>query len=119
MRVLDGEQVLMRIFIGEADKHAGRPLYQVLVELLKREKLAGATVQRCILGFGAKSHLHAAHLLRLSQDLPIVLETVDTQENIDRILPEIDRLVGEGLITLEKVRVLRYAPTTERRGDAA
>lgn len=111
MRVLDGEQVLMRIFVGEADKHGKEPLYQALVQLFRREKLAGATVLRGILGFGAKSHLHAAHLLRLSQDLPMVIEVVDSQDNIDRVMPEIDRIVGEGLITLEKVRVLRYAPS--------
>jgi hypothetical protein len=110
MRILDGDQVLMRIFIGEADRHGTQPLYHALVELLRREKLAGATVLRGVAGFGAKSHLHAAHLLRLSQDLPIVIEAVDSQENIDRVLPAIDRLVHEGLITLEKVRVLRYAP---------
>jgi PII-like signaling protein len=111
MRVLNGEQVLMRIFIGEADKQDGRPLYQALVELLRGEKLAGATVLRGIIGFGAQSHMHSAHLLRLSQDLPIVVEVVDTQENIDRVMPEIDKMVGEGLVTMEKVRVFRYAPS--------
>lgn len=110
MRILDGEQILMRIFIGEGDKHGQQPLYRALVELLRREKLAGATVLRGVLGFGAKSHLHTAHLLRLSQDLPMVIEVVETQENIDRVLPQIDGMVGEGLITMEKVRVLRYAP---------
>lgn len=110
MRVLDGEQVLMRIFIGESDKHGGRPLYQELVEMFRREHVAGATVFRGILGFGAKSHMHAAHLLRLSQDLPILIEVVDTQENIDRILPMLDGVVSEGLITLEKARVILYAP---------
>ena len=110
MRILDGEQILMRIFIGEGDKHGQQPLYRALVELLRREKLAGATVLRGVLGFGAKSHLHTAHLLRFSQDLPMVIEVVETQENIDRVLPRIDGMVGEGLITMEKVRVLRYAP---------
>lgn len=110
MRVLDGEQVLMRIFVGEDDRHDGQPLYRALVELFKTEKLAGATVLRGILGFGAKSHLHTAHLLRLSQDLPIVIEVVDSQENLDRVLPIVDGMVKEGLVTLEKVRVLRYAP---------
>ena len=110
MRILDGEQILMRIFIGEGDKHDQQPLYRALVELLRREKLAGATVLRGVLGFGAKSHLYTAHLLRLSQDLPMVIEVVETQENIDRVLPQIDGMVGEGLITMEKVRVLRYAP---------
>lgn len=110
MRVLDGEQVLMRVFIGEADKHEGRPLYQVLVELFRREKLAGATVLRGLSGYGGNSVLHTADLLRLSQDLPIVIEVVESQESIDRVLPQIDALVREGLITMEKVRVLRYAP---------
>jgi PII-like signaling protein len=110
MRVLDGEQVLMRIFIGESDKAGGKPLYQELVEVFRREHLAGATVFRGILGFGAKSHLHSASLLRLSQDLPILIEVVDTQENIDRVLPKIDEMVDDGLITLEKARVLRYSP---------
>lgn len=110
MRVLDGEQVLMRIFIGEADRHGRRPLYQALVELFRREGVAGATVLRGVLGYGAKSHLHAAHLLRLSDDLPMVVEVVDSQETIDRILPAVDAMIAEGLVTMEKVRVLRYAP---------
>ena len=113
MRVLDGEQVLMRIFIGEADKHQHKPLYQALVELFRREKLACATVLRGIVGFGAKSHLHTTHILRLSQDLPIVVEVVDSRENIDRVMPQIDEIVREGLITMEKVRVLIYAPHGE------
>lgn len=113
MRVLDGEQVLMRIFIGEADRHGKIPLYQALVEHFRREGLAGATVLRGIAGFGAKSHLHTAQLLRLSQDLPMVIEVVDTQENLERVLPSVDAMVAEGLITMEKVRVLRYAPTPE------
>jgi PII-like signaling protein len=114
MRVLDGEQVLMRIFIGEADKHQGKPLYQELIELFRREKLAGATVLRGIVGFGAKSRLHTTHLLRLSQDLPMVVEVVDSQANIDRVMPQVDQIVREGLITMEKVRVLRYAPEQEK-----
>lgn len=108
MRVLEGEQILMRIFIGEGDKHEGRPLYQVLVELFRREKLAGATVYRGLLGFGAKSHMHTTHLLRLSQDLPMVIEVVDSQVNIDRVLPKVDELVDEGLITMERALVIRY-----------
>ena len=112
MQVLNGEQVLMRIFIGEADRHGHQSLHQALVQLFRREKLAGATVLRGIQGFGAKSHLHSVHLLRLSQDLPVVIEVVDTQENIDRVLPEINGMVSEGLITMETVRVLRYAPAS-------
>jgi PII-like signaling protein len=109
MRVLDGEQVLMRIFVGEGDRHGHKPLYQALVELLRREKLAGATVLRGTLGFGAKSHLHTVHVLRLSQDLPVVIEVVDTAEKIDGIMPQIEDMVQDGLVTLEKVRVVRYA----------
>jgi PII-like signaling protein len=116
MRVPDGEQLLMRIFIGEADKAGGQPLYRVIVELLRREKIAGATVLRGVMGYGAKSHLHTASLLRLSQDLPMVVEVVDSQDNIERVLPQLDALVREGLITLEKVRVLRYAPVDEGSG---
>lgn len=109
MRELDGESVLMRIFIGESDKYEGKPLYQLLVEMLRCEKVAGATVLRGISGFGASSHLHTAHILRLSQDLPMVIEAVDTQENIDRILPEVEKVMKGGLITVEKVKVLRYS----------
>ena len=110
MRVLEGDQILMRIFIGEGDKHQGKPLYQELVEMLRREKLSGATVLRGIIGFGAKSHLHTTHVLRLSQDLPVVIEVVDSQDTIDRVMPQIDDMVTDGLITMEKVHVLRYAP---------
>ena len=113
MRVLDGEQVLMRLFLGESDRWQSRPLHQALVELFRREKLAGATVLRGVMGFGAKSHLHTAQLLRLSQDLPVVVEVVDSQANIDRVLPEVDRMMTKGLVTLEKVRVLRYAPHSD------
>lgn len=112
MRVLEGEQVLMRIFIGEADQYQGKPLYQALVELFRKERLAGATVLRGLMGFGAKSHLHTAHLLRLSQDLPVVVEVVDSQANLDRVFPKLDIMVTEGLITLEKVRVVRYSAGT-------
>lgn len=111
MRELDGESILMRIFIGESDKYQGKPLYHMLVEMLRSEKIAGATVLRGILGYGARSHLHTAHILRLSQDMPMVIEVVDTQENIDRVLPEIEKLLEGGLITVEKVRVLRYSAT--------
>jgi len=109
MRVLDGEQLLMRVFIGETDKHGSQPLHQALLDLFRKEELAGCTVLRGIAGFGAKSHLHTAHLLRLSQDRPIVIEVVDTEENIDRVMPQVDAMVSEGLVTMEKVRVLKYA----------
>lgn len=111
MRVIDGEQVLARIFIGESDKHHHQPLATALVERLRKEGFAGATVFQAIAGFGAKSVLHTTHILRLSEDLPIVIEVVDTQQQIDeKLLPIVDELVQEGLVTLEKVRVLRYAP---------
>ena len=112
MRIIDGEQTLMRIFIGESDKYDGRPLYNALVEFFRKEKIAGATVFRGIEGFGAKSHFHTANILRLSQDLPIVIEVVDSSERLEEILPKIDPLIHDGLITMEKVRVVRYAPHT-------
>lgn len=110
MHNFKGTQILLRIFIGESDKHNHRPLYSVLLELFKEKKMAGATAIRGIAGFGAKSHLHTADILRLSQDLPIIIEVVDTQEKIDAILPLIDEIMPEGLITMEKVEVIRYAP---------
>jgi PII-like signaling protein len=85
-------------------------MHAAILEMLREEKMAGATVIRGIAGFGAKSHLHSAHLLALSQDLPMVIECVDTQENIDRILPNLDEMLDDGLVTLEKVNVIRYAP---------
>lgn len=108
MNELSGEQVLVRIYVGESDKSDGKPLYQAIVEMLRREKISGATVLRGIIGYGARSHLHTANILRLSQDLPIIIEVVDTGENIDRVLPQIEKSIGDGLITLEKVRVIRY-----------
>lgn len=99
---------LLRIFIGESDDHDGKPLYQAIVELLRREGLAGATVLRGIEGFGKSSRLHAAHILRLSEDLPIVVECVDTAARIESILPALDGMIGDGLVTLEKVEVRAY-----------
>lgn len=110
MKVLQGQQVLMRVFIGEQKKYGHKPLYQAIVEMLRAEKLAGATVLRGIAGFGAKSHVHAARLLALSQDMPMVIECVDTQANIDRVMPKIDDMLSDGLVTLEKVDVIRYVP---------
>ena len=108
MRVLEGNQVLMRIFVGEQNKHGHKPLYTAILEMLREEKMAGATVLRGIAGFGAKSHMHSVHLLALSEDLPMVIECVDTRENIDRILLKLDTMLDEGLITLENVEVIRY-----------
>jgi PII-like signaling protein len=114
MTELSGDQVLIRIFIGESDKHEGKPLYQWIVELLRREKICGATVLRGVLGFGAASHIHAAHILQLSQDLPMVVEFVDTQENIDRVLAQIEPCVVDGLITSERVKVIKYGTVRKK-----
>ena len=110
MRVLDGEQVLARIFVGESDKWHHQPLTTALLERLRREGFAGATVFRGIAGFGARSVLHTSHILRLSEDLPIVIEVVDTPERIERLLVLLDEMVPEGLVTLEKARVVKYSP---------
>jgi hypothetical protein len=110
MRVLDGEQILVRIFIGESDKWRHQPLSMALLERLRKEGFAGATVFQGVAGFGARSVLHTAHLLRLSEDLPVVIEVVDTEEHIERLLPILDEMVTEGLVTLERARVLKYAP---------
>jgi uncharacterized protein len=110
MRVLDGEQVLARIFVGESDKWHHQPLTTALLERLRREGFAGATVFQGIAGFGARSVLHTSHILRLSEDLPIVIEVVDTQERIERLLVLLDEMVPEGLVTLEKARVVKYSP---------
>lgn len=105
---MEGEGKLLRIFIGESDRWHGKPLYEEIVALARREHLAGATVLRGIEGFGAKSHLHTSRILRLSEDLPIVIEMVDTEENIDRVLPMLDAMVGDGMLTVEKVHVIAY-----------
>lgn len=110
MRVLNGEQTLVRIFMGESDTWHHQPLSIALLERLRREGFAGATVFHGVAGFGARSVLHTAHLLRLSEDLPVVMEVVDSDEHIQRLLPILDEMVTEGLVTMEKVRVLKYAP---------
>lgn len=109
---LGGEGKLLRIFIGESDTWHGKPLYQAIVEHLRAEGIAGATVVRAMEGFGAKSHLHTTRLLRLSEDLPLVIEVVDTEENINRVLPDLDEMMADGLVTLERVEVITY-----RAGD--
>jgi PII-like signaling protein len=101
--------VLVRIFIGESDRWRHQPLTTALLERLRREGFAGATVFRGIAGFGAHSVLHTASILRLSEDLPIVIEVVDTEEHIQRLTVILDEMVVEGLVTMEKVRVLKYA----------
>ena len=110
MTRLSGEKVLMRIFIGESDKIGHRPLYEELVEMFKKEGFAGATVLRGIAGFGAHSVFHTDKLLRLSLDLPIIVEVVESQEKIDSVMPRLDEMMDGGMITLEKATVIRYAP---------
>lgn len=109
MTKLVGEKVLMRIFIGEADRYDHQPLYEALVELLRKEGFAGATVLRGVCGFGAHSVFHSQKLLDLSADMPLIVEVVDGQERIDAIMPRIDEMMGGGMITLEKVTVIRYS----------
>ncbi len=109
MSKLVGEQQLMRIFIGESDRHGQRPLYEALVELLRKEGFAGATVLRGICGFGANRAYHTQKLLDLSADMPIIIEVVDSQEKINTIMPQIDAMMGGGMITLEKATVIRYS----------
>lgn len=105
---LPSQASLLRVFIGESDKSDGRPLYEVIVETARKRGLAGATVLRGFLGFGANSRIHTSKVLRLSEDLPIAVEIVDEEEKIEAFLPELDKLIGEGLVTLEKVRVITY-----------
>jgi PII-like signaling protein len=111
-----GERTLMRVFIGESDRvgsgpHKGKPLYMGLLLTLRERGFAGATVLRGIAGFGASARLHTDRVLRLSVDLPLVVEVVEAEEKIQEILPELDELIGGGLVTLEKVRVLLYRPS--------
>jgi uncharacterized protein len=105
---LPEEGTLLRIFIGESDKYKGKALYEQIVIKARELNLAGATVVRGIMGFGADSRMHSAKILRLSEDLPILIELVDTEENLQKLLPFLDETVVEGLITLERVRVIKY-----------
>jgi uncharacterized protein len=105
---LEGEGKLLRIFVGESDRYEGKPLYRAIVERVRAEGLAGATVVRGIEGFGADSRVHTSRILRLSEDLPIVIEIVDTPERIDAILPALDEMVGEGMVTVERVQIIAY-----------
>ena len=111
---LEGEGELLRIFIGESDRHEGKPLFEAIVQLARKRGLAGATVLRGLEGFGAHSRVHTAKLLRLSEDLPIVIELVDKPERIEAFLPDLDAMVVEGMITLEKVRIIKYR---DKAGD--
>ncbi|WP_145111040.1 DUF190 domain-containing protein [Cereibacter sediminicola] len=102
------EAVLLRLMIGESDDYKGRPLYEALVFKARELGLAGATVLRGAMGFGRSSRMHTAKILRLSDDLPLVIEVIDTEENIERLLTEAEPMLGSCLVTLEKIRVVRY-----------
>ncbi len=105
---LPEDGMLLRVFVGESDKYYGKALYEQIVIKARELNLAGATVLRGIMGFGADSRMHSAKILRLSEDLPVVIELVDTEDNLNKLLPFLDEVVQEGLITLEKVRVIKY-----------
>lgn len=105
---LPEEGMLLRIFVGETDQYKGKALYEQIVIKARELNLAGATVLRGIMGFGADSRMHSTKLLQLSEDLPVVIELVDTEENLNKLIPFLDETVQEGLITLEKVRVIKY-----------
>jgi uncharacterized protein len=107
---------LLRIFIGEGDHWHGKPLYEAIVLKARELNMAGATVLRGPMGFGANSHLHTTKILRLSEDLPIIVEIVDAKEKIDELMPHIDEMVLEGLVTLERVQVIKYRANAARGG---
>ncbi len=102
------DAVLLRIFIGESDRYEHRPLYEAIVLKARELQLAGATVLRGPMGFGKSSHLHTAKILRLSMDLPMVIEIVDSEEKVNAFLPVLDKMMGGGLVTLERAKVIRY-----------
>ena len=110
---IEGEGTLLRIFVGESDRWHGKPLYQAIVERVRKEGLAGATVLRGIEGFGADSRIHTSRILRLSEDLPVVIEIVDMRERIDAVLPLLDEMVTEGMVTLERVQIVAYRSSAE------
>jgi len=110
VRKIEGEGVRMRIFIGEHDRWERRPLHVALLELFRTKGVAGATVLKGVAGFGPDSIIHEAGLFRPSADLPLVIEVVDTQEHLDAVLPDVDRMMSGGLVTMEPVHVVRYEP---------
>ena len=113
---LPKESVQLRIFLGEQDKHERRPLYEAIVFKAREMHMAGATVLRGPLGFGVSSRVHSAKILRLSEDLPMVIEIVDSRDKIDAFLPVLDGMMGSGLVTLETVQVLQYGTNRTSAG---
>lgn len=119
MRVLDGNQFLVRIFLGESDRFHHTPLARALLERLRREGFAGATVLHGVAGFGASSVIHTASLVELSTDLPVLIEVVDDESHVEKLLPILDEMVtGGALVTVERVRVLKYAAADKSRSDS-
>ncbi len=112
---LPEDGVLLRIFIGESDRYGRKPLHEAIVNKAKELDLAGATVTRGIMGFGAASRVHTASLLRMSEDLPLIVEIVDSEPYIQRLLPFLDQVIEDGMVTLEKVRILHYHARRENR----
>ncbi len=112
---VEGEGQLLRIFVGENDQWEGIPLHEAIIRKAREDGLAGATATRGFLGFGANSRIHTTKILRLSDDLPIIIEIVDKPDKIQKILPELDRMISEGMITLEKVNIVAY----RSNGDSA
>ena len=108
------DAVLLRIFIGESDRHRRQPLYEAIVLKAREMHMAGATVLRGPMGFGKSSHLHTTKILRLSMDLPIVIEIVDSEEKVNAFLPALDKIIGGGLVTLERAKVIRYQDKEKR-----
>ncbi|WP_297888833.1 DUF190 domain-containing protein [Sulfurihydrogenibium sp.] len=106
---IEGEAVLLRIHIGEADRYDSKPLYKKIVEVLRENHIAGVTVLRGILGYGKSTVIHSASILDLSEDLPIVVEVIDTEDKIQKIIPIIEKYVKNGLMTMEKVKVIKYS----------
>jgi len=114
---LEGEAQLLRIFVGESDTWHGKPVYEAIVLKARELHLAGATVLRGPMGFGANSRLHTVKVLRLSEDLPMIVEIVDSEEKIRTLLPHVEAMVSEGIVTLEKVRVIKYTASRVKNGD--
>ena len=110
---LEGEGLLLRVFVGESDTWHGKPLYQAIVERVREAGLAGATVLRGLEGFGAHSRIHTSRILRLSEDLPVVIEIVDQPERVEAIIPTLDEMISEGLMTLERVHIVTYRGPSE------
>ena len=120
MRILDGDQFLVRIFLGESDRFHHTPLPRALLERLRREGFAGATIIHGVAGFGASSMIHTASLIELSTDLPVLIEVVDDETHVEKLLPILDEMVtGGALVTVERVRVVKYAAGQKRSGTSA